>query len=350
MSTNLFAGIAPPNVTTTQTSQVQTPTEYNNFLLGLGQAGQTALNAPVSSLVAPLSNLQNSVYGTDQGQQNTANLLQGALSPINSGVTTAATAAQGVGADQINNFLNPYITDVNNALETNTQQNINQSVLPALQAFGAGSGNTGSSRLLNATGQTLGQIQQGLGAQESSNLATGFQNAVTNALQNQQNLGSIANIQGTLGNNLMNSTVSGLNEASSLGAQNQAQQQAIINAPLNNATNVAALLRGYTIPSTTTQTSNGPASSYGASPLSQIAGLGSLFASGNNGTSAVQGFLNTFGLNSSNLTPNWTTSTPSSPTDAQSGTTVTAPSNDNSGLGPSFDSYLTPTVTSGNGS
>lgn len=295
---DIFSGIAPPNVTTTGTSQTIAPTEYLNFLSGLGQAGQTALNTPASNLVAPLSNLQNSVFGTAQGQQNTANLLQGALSPINAGATTAATAATGVGSDQINNFLNPYITDVNNALETNTQQNINQTVLPALQAFGAGSGNTGSSRLLNATGQTLGQIQQGLGAQESSNLASGFQNAVTNALQNQQNLGNIANIQGNIGNTLMNSTVSGLNEASSLGAQNQAQQQAIINAPLNNATNVAALLRGYTIPTATNTTQTGPANSYGASPLAQIAGLGSLFAGGNN--SAVSGIKSLLGGSSGN--------------------------------------------------
>jgi hypothetical protein len=286
-TSSIFQGIAPPNVTTTGTSQTIAPTQYLDFLSGLGQAGQTALNAPSSSLVAPLSTLQNSVYGTDQGQQNTQSLLTGALNPINAGATTAANAATGLSQDQINAFYNPNVNAVNTALETATTNNVNNTVLPGLQSFFAGSGNTGSTRALNATGQTLANIQTGLGATEAQNNQTAYNNAVTNALTQQSNLGNIANIQGNIGNTLMNSTVSGLNEASSLGAQNQAQQQAIINAPLNQATNVSALLRGYTIPTATDTTQTGPANSYAASPLAQIAGLGTLFAGGNN--SAVSG-------------------------------------------------------------
>ena len=162
--------------------------------------------------------------------------------------------------------------------------------------MGASSGSTGSQRLMNATGQTLGGIQQGLGAQESANMSQAYKDAVTQALQQQQNQGQIAGIQGQLGTGLENATVAGLNAGASLGAQGQAQNQALINAPLTTANNVASLLKGYTIPTTSTQTYSGPASSYGASPLAQIAGLGSLFASGTNGTSAVQGLMNTFGV------------------------------------------------------
>jgi hypothetical protein len=42
---------------------------------------------------------------------------------------------------------------------------------------------------------------------------------------------------------------------------------------------VAQLLRGYTYPTSTTEKYVGPASSYGPSPLSQIAGLGTLVGS-----------------------------------------------------------------------
>ena len=148
----LFSPIAPPNVNTTQTSTTVAPTAYNTFLSNLADIGNQATN-PNQTLqgnieagqpyVAPLNQLQSDIYGTPAGVANTENLLTGSLAPFGTAATAAGTAAGGVGSSQINNFLNPYITDVNKALETNTQQNINQTVLPALQAFGAGSGNTG---------------------------------------------------------------------------------------------------------------------------------------------------------------------------------------------------------------
>jgi hypothetical protein len=226
-------------------------------------------------MVAPLSTLQKDVFGSPAGVANTESLLTGAMSPLNA-------ASQTVGANQINNYLNPYIGDVNNALATSTAQNINQNILPSLQAMGASSGNMGSSRLTNATGQTLANIQSGLGAQQSQNLATGYKDALAAALQEQQNLG-------TIGSQNMTSTVAGLNAASGLGAQAQAQNQAIIDAPLKTAGNASALIKGLTIPTSTTQTYSGPASSYGPSPLSQVAGLASLFAAPSGGTSAYQG-------------------------------------------------------------
>jgi len=310
MTSSIFSGIAPPNVTTTGSTSTVAPSQYLGYLSALGTAGTNALdpNQTLQSnidqgqpLVAPLNALQNSIYGTPEGIANTQQLLNQGLSPLTAGAQTAATSAQGVGANQINNFMNPYANAVNRNLETATQQNINQSILPSLQAIGASTGQSGSQRFANATGQALGGIQQGLGAQESQNLATGYQNAVQNALQNQQNMTSAAQAQGNIGTGLENATVSGLNTASALGAQGQAQTQAMINAPLQNASNVAGLLRGYTVPTTTNTTSTGPANSYGASPLSQIAGLATLFGTTTGtGTSAAQGLLNTFGLTGKN--------------------------------------------------
>jgi hypothetical protein len=313
---DIFSGIAPPNVNTTQTTQTIAPAQYLQFLSNLGTAGSNALD-PTQTLqgnlnagapyIAPLSNLQKDIYGTPEAQTTTEKLLSAGLSPLTAGATTAAGAAGNIGASQINNFLNPYTNAVNRNLETNTAQNINQSILPALQAMGVSSGSTGSQRLMNATGQTLGGIQQGLGAQESSNLSQAYKDAVTQALQQQQNQGQIAGIQGNIGKDLESATIQGLNAQASLGAQGQAQNQALINAPLTTANNVASLLKGYTVPTGTTQTYSGPATSYGASPLAQIAGLGSLFGStGAGGTSAVQGILNTFGLNQSVLPQNAT--------------------------------------------
>ena len=284
-TSSLFQGTAPPNVNTSTTATTGLApgfADYQSYLNNLANAGNVALATPSSNLVAPLSSNQTSAFAAAPSAAQTYQ------TPLTSAETTAGTAAGGVGTNQINNFLNPYISDVNKALETATQQNVNQTVLPALQAFGAGSGNTGSSRLINATGQTLGQIQQGLGAQESANLATGYQNAVTNALQEQQNLGNIANVQGNLATSGQNAANAALTEQATLGAQQQAQNQAVINAPLTQATNAAGLLKGYTVPTTSTTNYSGPASVYGPSPLSQVAGLGSLIgAVGNSGLGSV---------------------------------------------------------------
>ena len=272
---NAFQGTAPANVNTSQTTTTQAPAEYNAYLQELGQVGTSQMNATPQSMVAPLSNLQNAVYGTNEGQANSANLLSGALSPLQ-------TASQTVGQDQINSYYNPEVNALNNSLATQTQQAVNNTVLPSLQALGAQTGSTGSSRLLNATGQTLGNIAQGLTSQQNANNVAAYDSAMKNALTEQSQLGNI-------GSQNMNATVAGLNEASNLGAQGQAQQQAIIDAPLKTATSAAGLIKGLTIPTSTTQTYSGPASSYGPSPLSQVASLASLFASPSGGQSAAQG-------------------------------------------------------------
>ena len=187
---DIFSGIAPPNVNTTQTTQTIAPAQYLGFLSTLGTAGTNALDpnqtlqgniAAGQPYVAPLSANQQTAFG------NASDVAQTYQAPLSSAIGTANTAATPVGQSQINNFLNPYVTDVNKALETNTAQNVNQNILPALQAFYAGSGGTGSSRALNTTGQTLANIQTGLGAQESTNLSDAYKNAVTAALQSQSN-------------------------------------------------------------------------------------------------------------------------------------------------------------------
>jgi hypothetical protein len=59
---------------------------------------------------------------------------------------------------------------------------------------------------------------------------------------------------------------------------------------LKQATNAAALMRGYQIPTSATETFHGPiAGTYGLSPLSQVTGLGALIGSGMSGTTNAAG-------------------------------------------------------------
>ena len=67
-------------------------------------------------------------------------------------------------------------------------------------------------------------------------------------------------------------------------------------APLAAATSAGNVYANLKVPSTVSETSSAPIpGAYSTSPLSQIAGLGSLFASGTGGTSAAGGFGNAIG-------------------------------------------------------
>ena len=82
--------------------------------------------------------------------------------------------------------------------------------------------------------------------------------------------------------------LAGANALTAAGAQEQAQRQAEINAPLTQATNVANLMKGYNVPVTTTEKFTGPiAGVYGTSPLAQVTGLGTLIGSGLSDTTKV---------------------------------------------------------------
>ena len=109
-----------------------------------------------------------------------------------------------------------------------------------------------------------------------------YQSSIDAALREMTGQTQAAGTLGTLGAQEQQAATAGLKSATDIGAIEQAQNQAEINAPLTNATNVAALLRGYTYPTVTTETYKGPATSYGPSILSQIGGLGSVLASGTN--------------------------------------------------------------------
>jgi hypothetical protein len=102
-----------------------------------------------------------------------------------------------------------------------------------------------------------------------------------------------------LGSAEQQAATTGLKTGADLGALEQAFTQSQINAPLTMSSNVAQLLKGYTVPTTQEQVYKGPGDTYQPSPLSQIASLGTLLASGFNsgsgwGNKLLKG-LGTFG-------------------------------------------------------
>jgi hypothetical protein len=181
--------------------------------------------------------------------------------------------------DVIGDYMNPYTSNVVNEMGRLQQQNIQQNVLPNLAAAGVSSGSFGSARGANAAGQTLANMQANLLGQQYGALNTGYQNAAQTAGTDLSRALASGQAFGNLGNQQQQLALGGLNELSTLGGQQQATQQNILNNPMQQAQNFSRLLSGYVMPMGQVNQTTGPmAGAYSNSPLSQIAGLGTLIS------------------------------------------------------------------------
>lgn len=280
----LTQGSPLPAVDTTTTQATQAPEYYTGYLSDLAKAGQTAVATDPTKLVAGFDALQESGF---KAIPDAATAYQPGLAAAQ---TTAAGVAGGLTADRINTLMDPYKSNVVNEMERLQQQNIQRNVLPGLKAAFVGTGGSGSQRFANATGQTMADMQANLTGQQQAALSQGYQQALQAALQNLQIQNQAATTQGNLAAQEQTLGLTGANAQLNAGAQRQALEQAKIDAPLKQATNAAQLLRGYTVPTATTQKYRGPMpGAYSASPLQQLAGLAALFGSGAGGMSPVEG-------------------------------------------------------------
>lgn len=272
---SLFQGDAPPNVETTRTTATTAPQYLTDYLTDLAKAGQTALDKPADQLVAPLSGLQTGAIAA------APTALTRYQTPLDSALTAAQAGADVSQAD-ISKFYNPYENAVVGGMANTSATNVQRNLMPQLKAGFVGTGGLGGTRYANALGQTMGDVNTSLLQEQNKARQTGYQSALDAALREMSGQTSAANAMTNLGATEQTAATAGLKSAMDMGAIEQAQKQAEINAPLTNATNVAALMRGYTYPTTVTENYKGPAQSYGPSILSQIGGLGGLLASGTN--------------------------------------------------------------------
>jgi hypothetical protein len=174
--------------------------------------------------------------------------------------------------------MNPYQSAVVDEMGRLTNRNVQENILPNLGAAAVGSGQFGSRRQSQVTGNALRDIQADLLGKQMQALQQGYttagtqaQNDLTRALQAGQSFENLGQAQQGLG-------LAGLKTMADYGAQQQAQGQKLLDYPMAQAQQFAKLMQGYQMPlGTTTQTTG--SEGFTNSPLSQITGLGSLFAS-----------------------------------------------------------------------
>ena len=261
---DLFQGSALPNVSTTQTQQTTAPDYYNNYLSNLASQGQTA--AQNAQYVGP-TGLQNQAFS--QVAQNVGN-----YQPyLNQAASLTGQAAQG---PDVNQFMNPYTQDVVNQIGVLGQRNIQENLAPQATAGAVGTGQFGSQRGAQVLGNTLRDAATNITAQQQQALQQGYTQALQ-AAQNQQQLGLSAGSQlANLAGQQQNLGLQDVNALSTLGAQQQqiAQNQQLF--PLQNLTTESNIMKGLTVPTSVSSQYSGPMpGAYQASPLQQIAGLGS---------------------------------------------------------------------------
>ena len=272
MADTIFDTRANPDITDITTTTSEAPRYYTDYLSGLSQAGQDALK--IQNPVAPLTAMQKQCWGNVPAAAD-------AYKPgLDAATATANTAAAGA-VPQIQSFMSPYTTNVVDEMARLQQQNIQRNLMPQLKAGFVGTGGLGSQRYANALGQTAADWQSNLTGQQYGALSAGYKSAVDAANTNVSNMNQAARTQGDLATTAQTSGLAGANALVKAGTEQQTYNQALIDAPLKNATTASALMRGYTVPGSTTASTTGPKTSgyYGGSPLSQALGITSLLAS-----------------------------------------------------------------------
>ena len=269
---DLFQGAALPDITTTVQKQETAPEFYTNYLQDIANLGQSAVQ---QGGVAGFSPLQQQAFqmAPNLAFSGTGSLGQASQMITGAGGTAAPEIVQG--------YMNPYQSAVVDEMGRLVNRNVRENVLPALSGAAIGSGQFGSRRQQQVTGNTLRDIQADLLGKQYQALSTGYDTATKAA---QTDLGrqlSAGQALTQLGQEQFQTGTGGLNALYNLGAKEQELGQKALDYPMVAAQNFAKLLSGQAVPTGSIQQTTGPGTQgqYGISPLAQIGSLGSILYS-----------------------------------------------------------------------
>lgn len=278
---NLLQGSQLPSTVTTTQQQATAPQFYTDYLQNVANLGQ---NAVQQGGVAGFSPLQQQAFGMAPQTAFAGSQSMGQAGQM-IGQAGNTTVPQVIGQ-----YMNPYTSGVTDEMARLQQQNIQQNVMPNLNAAGVGSGQFGSQRQMQATGNTLRDMQANLLGQQTGALQAGYTQAGQQAQTDLSRMGQTGQMMGNLGGQQQALGLGGLNQLMTMGGQQQALGQAELNNPMTQAQNYAKLISASQVPmgQTTQITAPGQQGQFANSPLAQITGLltglASLYNSGNNQT------------------------------------------------------------------
>lgn len=263
-----------PDVTVTTTKKDEAPQYYTDYLSGLAGSAGTAIGKTAAEGIAGYDPLQTAGYGAVSDASTSY------LPGLTAAQQSAAGLTGGLDAGRITELMDPYRANVVQEMGRLAQQNVQRNVLPSLAAGFVGSGGLGSSRYASALGQSLADIQSGLTGQQYGALSKGYSDALQAALREQEADIQATKLQGDLAAKAQELGLTGAGAMTKAGAERQAYEQAKLDYPMSQATKAAALLRGFQVPITQTETRTGPlAGAYGTSGLQDLTSLTGLLGS-----------------------------------------------------------------------
>jgi hypothetical protein len=236
--------------------------------------------------------------GMDYTQQAAGKSAYGAASPFISQASARAPS-------MVQDYMSPYQDLVANRIGQLAGRNLRENLMPNINRDFIRAGQYGSSRMMDTIGGSLRDTQESALAAQADLLNRGYGQAISAA---QTDLGRIADL-GQLAGNLttqdVNTLLSSGRQMADLGQTGQAMNLKDLAAleavgqtrqgqaqkgldiaygdfqrqrdyPKEQLSMLNALIRGLPYGGTTQTSSTGPASSYGPSPLAQIAGSAAL--------------------------------------------------------------------------
>ena len=286
---SLMQGDPLPNITTTQNQLTSAPSWYTDYLSDLAKGVTAGTTGPAGATFAGQQPLQKLAFkqaedtagaGTYPGYFDTA---MASTKTIGGTDITARPVDPKTGLpiangqSRIEQFMNPYTTQVVDALGALGQRNIQQFLAPQATASAVGTGQFGSKRGAEVLGQAINTGLMNTQAAQSQALQQGYTEALRAAQADQaQKLGA-ASQYGSLATAGQSANLADINALATLGGQEQTIKQNEQLFPLTAMNLGAQALRGYNVPTTVANTYTGPIpGAYAASPLQQIAGLGSI--------------------------------------------------------------------------
>ena len=282
---SLTQGSPLPDVTQTTTRTDNAPDYYTNYLTDVSKAGTTAMARSPTQSVAGYDPLQVMGYG------NLPAATSSYMPDLQAAQDTASQAAKGITPERINALMNPYTSNVVDEMARLSQQNVQRNLLPTMKAGFVGTGGLGSQRYAGALGQSMADIQAGLTGQQYGALSKGYSEALKGALDEAQLQNQTAQTQGKLAQQELDTGLTAAGALTKAGAERQAYQQSLLDAPLKTATTASGLMRGYTVPQSQTEKFVGPkAGLYSTSDLSNILGVMSMLGATKEGSSGAKLF------------------------------------------------------------
>jgi hypothetical protein len=279
---DMFQGEPLPAITSTAQTQQVAPEFYTNYLQDIANLGMAGITG---GGVAGLSPLQQ------QALSMAPEAAFAGLGTMGTGAELATRAGATTAPQVVADYMNPYTKSVVDEMARLQERNVQQSILPALQSIGVGSGGYGSQRQIQVGGQTLSDLQRNLLGQQTKALQEGYTQALGASQADLQRQMQSGQVLGGLGSQQQTAATTGLGTLSTLGGQEQALAQRMLDYPMTAASQYSQLLRGLTIPTGETKQTTG-STAYSGSPLAQISGLLAALGAFINPTSGISSALN----------------------------------------------------------